>query len=81
MSISPEVHKIEPLKLKHDGAVELATGRSRYETSWRNREITWGQLLAKVSQTKRTKETGIQCKEINDKINTYRFMHSSPLLE
>lgn len=57
MSISPEVHKIEPLKLKHDGAVELATGRSRYETSWRNREITWGQLLAKVSQTKRTKET------------------------
>ena len=31
--------------------------------------------------TKRTKETGIQCKEINDKINTYRFMHSSPLLE
>ena len=43
--------------------------------------LLWELLHEPSRCTKRTKETGIQCKEINDKINTYRFMHSSPLLE
>lgn len=55
--IAPEVQNITPLKLKNDGALQLAEGRSRWETNWRNRDITWGKMLAKLKQTKRTAET------------------------
>ena len=55
MLSNPE--KIQPLKVKHDGKITIAEGRNRKETNWRNREISWGQLLARIGVTRRTGET------------------------
>lgn len=44
------------LKITHDGAFDIATGRSRKETHWRNRETTWSAFLKRVSVTHRTAE-------------------------
>lgn len=44
-------------KLKHDGTVTIATGRSRKETNWKNREMLWSELVSRLSQTTRTQET------------------------
>lgn len=55
MIASPE--KILPFKLKHDGKIVIAEGRSRKETSWKNKEVEWGQLVARISVTRRTGET------------------------
>lgn len=45
------------LKIQHNGSVEIATGRSRRETSWKNKELQWSDLLTKLSTTHRTAET------------------------
>lgn len=42
---------------KYDGNLDLATGRSRNETSWKNKAWTWRQLVEKLSQEHRTAET------------------------
>lgn len=48
----------EPITtLKHDGPLTIAVGRSRKETNWKNRELTWSELLAQLSETTRTRET------------------------
>lgn len=43
--------------IKQDGIFDLATGRSRRETSWRNKEMSWSELVTRVSTTHRTAET------------------------
>jgi putative DNA primase/helicase len=48
-------HKIK--KIKHDNVLSVAMGRSRKETSWKNREMLWSELLQKFSQPTRTQET------------------------
>lgn len=35
----------------------ITTGRSRLETEWKRREVTWGQLCAKLTTVKRTRES------------------------
>lgn len=42
--------------LKYDGNLDVATGRSRKETSWKNRSTTWAKLVEKISTTHRTAE-------------------------
>ena len=42
--------------IKHDGPFDIATGRSRKETHWRNRETTWGAFVRRISETHRTAE-------------------------
>lgn len=37
--------------------IDIAIGRSRKETRWRNKEITWEDLLTKLAKTHRTAET------------------------
>lgn len=44
------------LQLKYDGPFDIATGRSRKETHWRNRETTWSAFLKRISVTHRTAE-------------------------
>lgn len=41
----------------HDGSFDIATGRNRKETSWKNREMLWADLVQKLSSTHRTAET------------------------
>lgn len=40
-----------------DGLIEIAIGKSRKETSWKNKEILWSQLVEKLSKEHRTAET------------------------
>lgn len=44
-------------QLKFDGQLDIATGKSRKETHWKNESITWSELVNKVSTTYRTHET------------------------
>ena len=45
------------MQVTHDQKLLIATGRSRTETNWRNRELMWSELLDKLSQPTRTRET------------------------
>lgn len=44
-------------KIKYDGRLSIAVGRSRREKVWKNQELTWSELLARLSQPVRTQET------------------------
>ena len=43
--------------LIHDGSLDIATGRSRKEISWKNREMLWSELADKLANTHFTAET------------------------
>lgn len=45
------------MHLTHDGSIDIATGRHRRETNWKNKSILWSELLQKLSDTHRTAET------------------------
>lgn len=53
------IEKLEDhrLDIRHDGSLQIATGRSRMEKKWKNRTFTWAQLLAKLKEPVRTHET------------------------
>ena len=44
---------------------KITTGRSRLETDWKQREITWPQLCAKLAKAKRTAETAAEYKAMS----------------
>ena len=44
---------------------KITTGRSRLETDWKQREITWQQLCAKLTKAKRTAETAAEYKAMS----------------
>ncbi len=46
-----------PINITHDGTLDIATGRSRKETNWKNKPWQWSALLEKLSTTHRTAET------------------------
>lgn len=56
--------KATNLQLKHDGTITIATGRSRKETAWKNREMQWSDLLKKLSVTTQTRETLAEYKKL-----------------
>lgn len=45
------------IAIKYDGGFDIATGRNRKETSWRNRQMQWSELVNKLSVTHFTAET------------------------
>lgn len=45
------------MELIYDGQITIATGRSRRETAWRNKEVQWSELVERLSTTHRTAET------------------------
>ena len=51
------VESILKPQIKYDGLITIATGRSRTETQWKNRELSWSELVQKLSITTRTRET------------------------
>jgi len=52
------------ISIKHDGPLAIAIGRSRKETLWKNREIKWSELVHKLSETTRTRETVAEYKKL-----------------
>lgn len=45
------------MNIKHDDTLEIATGRSRKELAWKNKEWLWSDLVKKLSKTHFTAET------------------------
>lgn len=56
--------KAKNLKIKYDGSITIATGRSRKETHWKNKETLWSELIERLSQTNRTGETHAEYKKL-----------------
>lgn len=52
------------LKIKYDGSIALATGKSKKETHWKNKTISWSDLVKKLSHTTRTPETAAEYKKM-----------------
>ena len=48
------------MQVKYDRKLLIAVGRSRKSAQWQNRELTWSELLDKLSQTTRTRETAAE---------------------
>lgn len=44
-------------QVKYDGPLTIATAGSRRSTSWKNQEVSWGQLVHRLAITQRTAET------------------------
>lgn len=46
----------QEINITNDGSFDIATGRSRKETHWRNKEVLWSAFLKKISETHYTAE-------------------------
>lgn len=44
-------------ELKHDRKLWISTGRNRFDTKWKNRQMTWSSILKRLSTPHRTPET------------------------
>jgi predicted P-loop ATPase len=51
-------------KIKHDGSITLATGKSKKETHWKNKTIMYSALVEKLSTTTKTPETYAEYKKL-----------------
>ncbi|MFA6941918.1 MAG: hypothetical protein WCQ54_13225, partial [Clostridiaceae bacterium] len=52
------------VKIKYDGQITLATGRSKKETHWKNKNILYSALVEKLSSTTRTPEAYAEYKKM-----------------
>lgn len=52
-------------KIKYDGSITLATGKSKKETNWKNKNILYSALVEKLSSTTRTPETYAEYKKMS----------------
>ena len=52
-------------KLKHDARLTIAVGRSRMDKKWKNKEMMWSELVARLSETQRTSETVAEYKKLS----------------
>lgn len=43
--------------VEYDGDLMIATGRSRFEKTWKNRTVRWSRLLSMLEESQRTRET------------------------
>jgi len=59
-----EIKKKPILRIKYDGEIAFAIGKSRKETNWKNRTFLWSQLVEKLSNTIRTPETVTEYKKM-----------------
>ena len=52
-------------KLRHDARLTIAVGRSRMDKKWKNKEMMWSELVARLSETQRTSETVAEYKKLS----------------
>lgn len=45
------------IELNYDGPLDIATGKSRKEQNWKNKQVDWSKILNKLQETTRTFET------------------------
>lgn len=51
-------------EFKHDERLTIAVGRSRMDKKWKNKEITWSDLVRRLCETRRTSETITEYKKL-----------------
>lgn len=51
-------------KIKYDGSITIATGKSKKETHWKNKNMLYSALVEKLSTTTRTPETYAEFKKM-----------------
>ena len=51
---------MENIVITHDGLLTISTGSSRKTKVWKQKQVSWSQLLQRLSNTKRTNETQAQ---------------------
>lgn len=60
------------IRVHYDGDLLISTGRSRYETAWKNKTMPWSALLSRLARSMETPETHAEYmkmgKEQQDKI-------------
>ena len=47
----------EPVTVENDGKLIISLGKSRFETSWKNQQMLWSVLLARLKKSIETHET------------------------
>ena len=47
----------EGIRVRYNADLAIATGKSRFETAWKNKSIRWSTLLKRLSQSQQTAET------------------------
>lgn len=52
------------INIKYDGILQIATGRNRKETNWKNEELNWSELLERLKSTTYTSETFEEYKKL-----------------
>lgn len=57
-------NKKQILKIKYDGSITIATGKSKKETHWKNKNLLYSALVEKLSHTTRTPETYAEYKKM-----------------
>ncbi len=60
-----EEFEINCNKIKFDGPVTIATGSSAHSKNWKNKSISWSELVKKLSKTTRTPETVAEYKKLS----------------
>lgn len=63
------------MNIKHDRELDVALGNSRKCKTWKNRKMNWSELLDKMSQTVRTKETVAEYKAMDREAQADRKDH------
>lgn len=53
------------IKTVYDGRINIATGRSRSETKWKNQELLWSEFISQLAVTSRTGETQEEYKRLS----------------
>lgn len=50
----------DPVPVENDGKLIISTGKSRFETKWRNTSVLWSKLLKKLGHSIETPETSAE---------------------
>lgn len=45
------------IQLEHNGELSISTGKSRFETHWKNKKMSWSALLTRLEKSQTTGET------------------------
>ena len=56
MEARDRVIPMNPVRVKHNADLAISTGKSRFETKWKNSSMKWSVLLKKLSESVKTPE-------------------------
>lgn len=57
----------EQVNIQHNGSFVISTASSRHSTTWKNSEVSWADLVRKLSMTTRTPETYAEYQKMTKK--------------